>query len=144
MPPERYLLRTPLLQSIVEESLHSQQSFLVLRLTNQFDAFFNPNTDSETNAMSNTPSIFKTEEIDRHWLCNGELRRQCQHRSHCERDCPSWRTVKLERRTHVVVRVSGCGMIKLHAQRYGMQTQQGVLFVIYSWSGSWKQIALTR
>ena len=66
MPPERYLLRTPLLQSIVEESLHSQQSFLVLRLTNQFDAFFNPNTDSETNAMSNTPSIFKTEEIDRH------------------------------------------------------------------------------
>ena len=42
-------------QSIVEEGLHSPQSFLV-RLTNQFGAFFNPKNASETKATNNNCS----------------------------------------------------------------------------------------
>ena len=37
--------------SYLEEGLHSRQSFLV-RLTNQFDAFFNPKNASETKATN--------------------------------------------------------------------------------------------
>ena len=48
--PEQYVCFTPL-QSILEEGLHSRQSFLV-RLTNQFDAFFNPRNATETKAAS--------------------------------------------------------------------------------------------
>ena len=39
------------LQSILEAGLHSRQSFLV-RLTNQFDAFFNPKNAPETKATN--------------------------------------------------------------------------------------------
>ena len=39
-------------QSILEVGLHSRQSLLV-RLTNQFDAFFSPKTASETKAPNN-------------------------------------------------------------------------------------------
>ena len=52
MPPEPYLLRL-YLQSVVEESLHSRQSFWFR--TNQFDAFFNLKKASETNDTNNNP-----------------------------------------------------------------------------------------
>ena len=54
----RTMCITPL-QSILEEGLHSRQSFFV-RLTNQFDAFVNPKNASETKATTNKYQMFKT------------------------------------------------------------------------------------
>ena len=51
---KRHITRTicvMLLQSILEAGLHSRPSFWV-RLTNQFDAFFNPKNASHTNATN--------------------------------------------------------------------------------------------
>ena len=42
---------------VLEEGLHSRQPFLV-RLTNQFDDFFNPKNASETKATTNN-KMFK-------------------------------------------------------------------------------------
>ena len=53
----RTICTTPL-QSVLEAGLHSRQSFLVVRLTNQFDAFFNPKNASETIA-TNKQQMFK-------------------------------------------------------------------------------------
>ena len=60
-PHNTRIICTMPLQSIVEVGSHSRQYFLV-RLTNQFDAFFNPKNALETKA-SNKKQMFE-ENID--------------------------------------------------------------------------------
>ena len=62
-------------------------------------------------------------------LFNIELRRQC-HPSHSDR-CQPLTDRKAQAVQHSI-RVSGCRMTEIQAQLYEMQTQQGVLVVIYS------------
>ena len=50
-PHNTQTIRTKPLQYMFEEGLHSRQSFMV-RLTNQFDAFFDPKNASETKSTN--------------------------------------------------------------------------------------------
>ena len=101
-------------------------AILLVRLTNQFDAFFNPKNVSETNATNNAQPTWKTYEFSRHRCCFTLKFGDNVNHSHSDR-CQPRTTVKHERH-NVVARVRRCRMTKLHAQLNGMQTEQGLLF----------------
>ena len=108
--------------------------FLVsVRLRDNFGAFFNPKSASESNTISNTPPYFvqlerRTYKVSCHrMLLDIELRRQCQplvyRPVHASNGAP--RSVKHERR-NLVTRVRGRRMTKvqerLHDKAYFLVT----------------------
>ena len=95
-------------------------------LTDQFDAFFNPQITSETNATNNTPPTCKKHELSRlPWSLMLNFGANANH-LHSDRyqplsGCTAWTTQRS-------LRVRGCTITELQEQLFGMQQQQGVLF----------------